>query len=413
MGLSFEDKLRNYARIGLMYGLGFDQKVRPLYIDSYQTEDHGNFIPMLAEEAYKLGTAIVDVRYRYPELERAMFLYAPEDHKVHEPSWVTARAEEIVSSNGGRIALNGNGGLGVMDDVDPKYPSQFQSAYFKANEPYTTRRMQMLQPWNILDVPTTAWAAKLNINIEELWEFLFTVTGAAHADGVKYALGVSNALNRRCKLLNALQIRTLHFIGDGTDLKVGLSPMARWIGGRKQCEDGTWFGPNWPSFEVFTTPDWRLTEGRVRITMPSALQGPIVDDLTVEFREGRAVHFEAGQGAEAFRSLITHDTNACRLGEIALVGLDSPLSSYVEPHFCIMLDENKRCHMAFGQAYTAAIEGGSSASPEVLAEIGCNDSEVHHDMMISDETTSVFALDENGDQFAQLMQNGRWLDELA
>lgn len=413
MGLSFEDKLRNYARIGLMYGLGFDQKVRPLYIESYQIEDHGYLIPMLAQEAYKLGAPIVDVRYRYPELERAMFLHAPDEHKFHEPSWVTARAKDIVESNGGRIALDGNGSLGVMDDVDPKYPSGFQSAYFKANEPLTTRRMKMLQPWNLLEVPTLAWANKLNMGIDDLWEFLFMITGAAQVNGVEYALGVSRALDRRCELLNALHIRTLHFVGEGTDLKVGLSPKAQWLGGRKQSEDGTWFGPNWPSFEVYTTPDYRMTEGIVRVTMPSALHGPIVEGLSVEFSEGRAICFEADKGAEAFRSLISHDDGACRLGEIALVGLDSPLSSYVEPHFSVMLDENKRCHMAFGRAYAAALEGGAGASPEELSDLGCNHSEIHHDMMISDESTSVFALDADGKRLAQLMQNGRWLNDFA
>lgn len=413
MGLSFEDKLRNYARIGLMYGLGFDQKVRPLYIDSYQTEDHGHLIPMMAEEAYKLGAQTVDVRYRYPELERAMFLHAPEKHKLYEPWWVSARAKEIVDRNGGRIALNGNGELGVMDDVDPKYPSGFKSAYFKANEPFTTRRMQMLQPWNILDVPTIAWAKKLDVSIDDLWEFLFEITGATRADGIEYALGISKDLDRRCKLLNDLHITTLHFVGDGTDLMVGLSPKARWIGGRKESEDGTWFGPNWPSFEVFTTPDWRKTEGVVHFTMPSSLNGPIVEGLHVKFHEGRVVDFAARRGDEAFKSLIAHDTGAAQLGEIALVGLDSPLSSYVEPHFCIMLDENKRCHAAFGRAYAAALEGGTSVSAEELAELGCNVSDVHHDMMISDETTSVFALDADGKQLAQLMQNGQWLDDFA
>jgi len=302
-----------------------------------------------------------------------------------------------------------------MDDVDPKYPSGFRSAYFKANEPLTKRRMKMLQPWSVLDVPTLAWAKKLDMSVGDLWEFLFTITGATRADsvGVGYALEVSNTLHRRCKLLNDLHAHTLLFVGDETFLMVGLSPKARWIGGRKQDEEGTWFGPNWPSFEVFTTPDWRLTDGKVRITMPSTLEGPIVEGLHVTFQEGRIVDFHASKGADAFRALTSHDVGAAQLGEIALVGLDSPLSSYEEPHFCVLLDENKRCHMAFGGAYSAALEGGASASAQKLAKLGCNVSEIHHDMMISDETTSVFALDATGVQLAQLMQNGRWLGEFA
>lgn len=411
MRLSFEEKLRNYARLGLLHGLGFDQRIRPLYIESYQTEDHNHFIAILAEEAYKLGVETVDVHYQYPELDRAMFLGAPEAHRLYVPKWVSVRAQEIVDRDGARIALCGNGDLGVMDDVDPKYPSGFRSAYFKANEPLTTRRMKMLQPWTILDVPTIAWAKKLGQSIEELWEFLFSVTGADQDDCIGYANMINDGLHRRCNLLNALGASTLHFVGVGTDLMVGLSTRALWLGGRKESEDGTWFEPNWPSFEVFTTPDWRRTEGFVRITMPSVIYGPIVKDLQVWFKQGRAVNFSASEGHQAFKALISHDEGAAQIGEIACVGLDSPLSRYVDPHFCGLLDENKRCHLAFGGAYPAALVGGTEASQEELAELGCNNSDVHHDMMISDETTSIFALEANGKQIAQLMQGGRWLKD--
>ncbi len=413
MGLSFDDKLINYANLGLSYGLGFDQKVRPLYVESYQTEDLGHFIPILARVAYALGVETIDVCYRYPELDRAMFDAAPEELKTYVPAWIGTRAQEIVNRDGGRLALNGNGELGVMDNVAPNLPSALHSALFKANEPLTTRRMKMLQPWSILDVPTIAWAKKLGMSTHDLWEFLFTITGADRSDSIGYAIDVSDTLHRRCSLLNDLQIQTLHFVGGRADLKVGLSPRARWLGGRKQAEDGTWFGPNWPSFEIFTTPDWSMTEGYVGITMPSVLDGPIVDGLEMSFSKGRIVDFMAVQGTDAFRALIGHDIGAAQLGEIALVGLDAPLSSYEDSHFCTLLDENKRCHAAVGVAYAAALEGGHRASDEELAALGCNKSDVHHDMMISDETTSVFALDAGGRRLAQLMQDGRWIEPFA
>ncbi len=411
--MSFESKMRNLARLGLLHGLGFDQRPRPLFIDSYQTEDHGHLIPMLAEEAYKLGVETVDVRYRYPELERAMFLHAPESHKIYEPTWVSVRAQDIVDRDGARIALSGNGGLGVFDDIDPRYPSEFHSAYFKANEPYTTRRMKMLQPWSVLNVPTVAWAKKLNMSIEELWEFLFTITGADREDPMGYANEVDMEIHRHCDLLNVSGIRALHFVGKGTDLRIGLSPQSRWLGGRKQSEDGTWFEANWPSFEIYTTPDWRKTEGFVSLTMPAMIQGQIVSNLRVWFRGGRVSNFEAESGGDVFEAMISQDAGAVRLGEIALVDLSSPLSKYTKPHYSVMIDENKRCHMAFGNAYPAALKGGSTASREELDELGCNSSEIHQDVMISDDTTSVFGLDAEYNRIAHLMERGRWVGDFA
>ncbi len=366
---------------------------------------------MLAKEAYALGVETVDVRYRNVAHEREMFLGAPEEFKLYEPKWVTVRAEEIVAHDGAAVILNGNGRLGIMDDVDPKYPSGFRSAYMKSNEPYSSRRRSMVQPWTIIDVPTEAWAKKLGMSIEELWEFLFTVSGAASGDGLAYAASVNDAIQKRCKILNSLKITRLLFLGKGNNLTVGLSPKAVWLGGRHQAEDGTWFEANWPSFEIFTTPDWRQTEGGIRVTLPSVLSGPVVDGLGVVFTKGRVSAYEATKGKEAFESLITQDEGASQLGEIALVGLDSPLSKYDYPHYCGLLDENKRCHMAFGNAYPAALEGGVTASAEELAELGCNKSEVHHDMMISDKDTYVFAYNAKGEMVAQLIKLGEWTEE--
>jgi len=418
MSLSFEVKLRNYARIGLIHGLGFGQRPRPLYIDGYQTEDHGGFVAVLAEEAYRLGVETVDLRCRDPKLERAMFRGAPENFRLYEPKWVTERAKEIVSRDGARIALKGNGDLGVMDDVDSKYPSMFQASYLKANEPYTSRRRAGLQPWTILDVPTIAWANKLGLSIEELWDFLFHITGADLEDPFVFVSEVDESLQRRSWKLNELMskgMRMLHFIGGNgeegdTSLMVGLSPRAKWCGGSKLSEDGTRFEANLPSFEVFTTPDWRKTEGVVKVTMPSSLNGPIVDGLKVYFREGRVVDFQADVGEEAFRALINQDVGAAQLGEIALVGLDSPLAQYKNPHYCTLLDENKRCHMAFGNGYPSAIRGGAKVAKEELRELGCNESEVHEDMMISDEKTTVWACDEDGRELALLIEDGRWTE---
>ena len=159
--MTFEDKLHQYARVGLLYGLGMDQKIRPLFVDGFQIENQANFYSILAEEAYRIGVKTVDVLLRDPKLERAQFIYAPEKHKLHVPKHVSTRAQEIVDCDGARIAINGNGGIGIMDDVDSKYPATYKAVYFKATEPFFTRRMKMLQPWSILNVPTVAWANEI------------------------------------------------------------------------------------------------------------------------------------------------------------------------------------------------------------------------------------------------------------
>ena len=62
----------------------------------------------------------------------------------------------------------------------------------------------------------------------------------------------STRIKRR---LDALAIERLHVEGDGRRPRVTVGEQRRWLGGT---------GRNIPSFEIFTSPDWRGTEGTSR-----------------------------------------------------------------------------------------------------------------------------------------------------
>lgn len=217
-------------------------------------------------------------------------------------------------------------------------------------------------------------------------------------------------LARRAELLNAMQIRQLHFVNKekGTDLKVGLSSLARWVSGRKQTASGVEVCLNIPTFEVFTTPDWRQTSGTVGLTRPAMINGSLVEGLRLRFEQGEIVEVQAERNGAAYEALIGTDATARRLGEVALVGVDSPIfqSGRVFQH--TLYDENAACHIATGMAYTVGIEDGDQLPGERLDEIGFNrKAKTHQDVMISDETTSVRA------DGRLILEQGRWVGELA
>ena len=109
----------------------------------------------------------------------------------------------------------------------------------------------------------------------------------------------------------------------------------------------------------------------------------------------------------AFQTLIDNP-GANRLGEVALVGIDDSLifqSGLVFQN--TLLDENASCHIAFGQAYPSQLEGGTAMSEEQKKELGCNYSDKHEDMMISDESTTVVAVTRAGEAVT-VIERGRW-----
>jgi Leucyl aminopeptidase (aminopeptidase T) len=70
---------------------------------------------------------------------------------------------------------------------------------------------------------------------------------------------VFSKINDLIKKMNALPIEKFHIVSKDTDLYITLGEKRVWRGGR---------GANIPSFEIFTSPDWRGTEGKIYFDYP-------------------------------------------------------------------------------------------------------------------------------------------------
>ena len=62
-----------------------------------------------------------------------------------------------------------------------------------------------------------------------------------------------------------------------------------------------------------------------------------------------------------------------------------------------------------GSAYKFCLEGGDVLSKDELEQIGCNESSVHTDMMISSTEVNVTAETWSGDTVS-ILENGKWCE---
>ncbi|HEU5263093.1 MAG TPA: aminopeptidase, partial [Gaiellaceae bacterium] len=187
----------------------------------------------------------------------------------------------------------------------------------------------------------------------------------------------------------------IRFRGPGTDLTVGLIPEARWECATFRTVDGIEHIPNMPTEEIFTTPDWRRTEGYVRSTAPLVAAGTRVSDLELRFEGARIVDVRASAGAEIIREQLATDEQAGYLGEVALVDGSSSVKRTGLVFFNTLFDENATCHIAYGDGLRTPISL-DGASPDELLARGVNVSGEHTDLMIGGETVDVDGLDESG-----------------
>ena len=134
--------------------------------------------------------------------------------------------------------------------------------------------------------------------------------------------------------------------------------------------DGIEHIPNLPTEEVFTSPDWRRTEGTVRATMPLAAVGSVVRDLELRFKDGKVVDVSASSGAGLVRSQLEADPQAAYLGEVALVDGSSAVGKTGLVFQNTLFDENATCHIAYGTGLPMAVDGTDGLSTDELLATG-------------------------------------------
>ena len=204
--------------------------------------------------------------------------------------------------------------------------------------------------------------------------------------------------------LNELQITKMHYTNSlGTDLVIGLSPDALW-----QCAgyEGDDTIVNMPTYEVFTSPDYRLTEGIVYAAKPLMYGGALVDKFWVKFKNGKVVDYDAEVGKEILKGIIESDEYSCFLGECALVDKNTAIAqtNFVYGETC--LDENASCHIALGDAFPECLKGAEDESIDERRERGLNHSDNHVDFMIGTDDLNIVAETKNGEML--IFKNGEF-----
>lgn len=352
--------------------------------------------------AYDAGAHQVEVHYADPHVQLARLEHAPDEALGSVIPWVRERPGQLAEMNGSMISLSGPAAPGLLDRVDPARIGRDTVPLVEWIKVISDRAVN----WTIVPGPSLPWAKLVHPELSEeqalgrLWDEIAHICRLDEEDSVSAWWARSAQLADAARRLEAAELDSLHFVGPGTDLVVGLLGGARWNGGCFETAWGREHMPNLPTEEVFTSPDPERTEGVVTSTKPLLISGRAVNGLRVRFEGGRAVQIDADEGAPLLRELVARDADANRLGEVALVDASGRIGSTGTVFHDTLLDENAASHIAIGSGFTHL-----ARDEQTTARI--NESAVHTDFMIGGPEVEVTGTTRDGRELPVLI-NEHW-----
>lgn len=402
--------MRKYAQLAVRRGVNV--KKGQGCIISAQVEQF-EFAQMVAEEAYRAGAKWVEMRWRDQVLDKLKYRHETVTQLSRTEEWEKARMQHYVDTLPAMIHIMSEDPDGLKG-VNVEKMQRAGAARGLAFKPYEDAMDNKYQ-WTIVAVPSKKWAKKVfpgertSAAVEKLWEaILNTVRVSEDNDPMAEWNDHDASLKEYCRRLNELDLDYLHYQApNGTDFKCWLIPGAQWHGGGDTLPDGTFFNPNMPTEEAFTSPMRGRCEGTLVATMPLSYQGNLIDHFSVTFENGKVVSCKAEQGQELLEKMVSVDEGAAMLGELALVPVESPIFQEGILFYNTLFDENAACHVALGRGFNEVIPGFENMSNEELKARGINDSIIHVDFMIGCRDLDITGYTRDG-KAVKIFQNGSW-----
>jgi len=247
-----------------------------------------------------------------------------------------------------------------------------------------------LAGWTLCTYPTEELARQAGLPLKEYARQIAKACYLDEKDPAKKWNEIMRDSTKIKKWLNSLGIDTIRTESKSMDLEVKFGEQRKFIGVS---------GHNIPSFELFTSPDWRGTKGVYFANFPSYKDGNYVEGVRLEFKAGRAVKIGAEKGEKFVQGTLATDRGACQVGEYSLT--DRRFSKIDKFMADTLFDENHggkhgNSHIAVGSSYSDTYTGDiRKLTPALKEKLGYNRSAVHWDL-VNTEDKKVTATLRNG-----------------
>lgn len=269
----------------------------------------------------------------------------------------------------------------ALRSIDPEKIMRKTEAQKKAKDQMFKKVNEGKLTWTLALYGTDASAKEAGMTLKEFWNQIIKACYLDAADPVKEWFQIEKTVRKTADKLTKMKIDSLKVTGPDIDLEIGIGHNRAWKAGG---------GNNIPSFEVFTSPDWRRVNGWARFNQPHYRYGKKIEGIGLWFKDGVVVKSKAAANHDLLKKMLAAP-GGNKIGEFSLT--DSRLSRITKFMAETLFDENMggkygNTHVALGSAYRDCFVGDMTGmSDDDWTKMGYNDSSIHSDIISTTKRT--------------------------
>ena len=297
--------LDNYADVLINFALNSGKEIKKYEVVFFQVPESAKPLLVSLQRSVLKSGAHAIIQYLPDEMSREFFqLASPDQLKFFPATYLKGR----VKQSDHFLMVLAETDYHELEGIDPRLIMERNMVFKPYKDWRDNKENRGKLTWTLGLYPTPAMAAEAHITLRQAWQQVIKACFLNYQNPVKKWQQVQKKSDQIRKKLNKLEIVKVNVKSDKTDLNITIGDKRQWLGGG---------GRNIPSFEIFTSPDWRGTNGHIFFDQPLYRSGNLIKNIRLEFKDGKVVNATAGYGQKFLEELIKIK-NSDKIGEFSL-----------------------------------------------------------------------------------------------
>lgn len=293
-----DKRIENLARLLVRYSLRLQKKEWVEIVGPANAEE---LIRACLVEALAVG-AYPSLRINLPDVNYLFYKYASSD----QLQFISPLDKVVVEKLDAMLFIWGGWNTRELTGIEPQRLALAAAARRPLFEKRLRREAAGKFRWVGTLFPNFSSAQDAEMSRPEYEEFVF---GAGMLDRKDPIAEWKKLSRRQAKLVRQLnRFSQIRIQAPDTDITFQVRGR-RWV----NCDGRI----NFPDGEVFTSPHEDGTEGYIRYTFPAVYMGKEVENVRLEFSQGKVVKATADKNESLLRAMLATDPGASRVGELA------------------------------------------------------------------------------------------------